>query len=258
MDKWLKKVVSDSDSDTQPTQLILKEVENIDEPEPLLSSLIADSSLVNEQDLEASQSSTKDKQKKPTVVRKFNEKWLTIMTEYKNWLTTKINIKQKEVAYCKVCSSFMSPHLTEIKRHGQSAKHIANSNQVVQQNSVSEVFKMSSLTEKTRIAELKLTALFATNNLPFSLSDTLTPLLSTIFPDSKIAKNLTLKRTKATAVMQNVLGNNFLNELCDTLKQPGSFYSLIMDETTDISEIKQCAVVIIYFDTKSMSVKTQF
>lgn len=180
------------------------------------------------------------------------------MTEYKNWLTTKMNQKQKEVAYCKVCSSFLSPHLTEIKRHGKSAKHIVNSNQVVQQNSVNEVFKMSSLTEKTRIAELKLTALFATNNLPFSLSDTLTPLRSTIFPDSKIAKNLTLKRTKATAVMKNVLGNNFLNELRDTLKQPGTFYSLIMDETTDISEIKQRAVVIIYFDTKTMTVKTQF
>ncbi|XP_022172290.1 uncharacterized protein LOC111035088 [Myzus persicae] len=31
-----------------------------------------------------------------------------------------------------------------------------------------------------------------------------------------------------------------------------------MDETTDISEIKQCVVVIIYFDIKSMTVKTQF
>lgn len=87
-----------------------------------------------------------------------------------------MNIKQKEVAYCKVCSSFLSPHLTEIKRHGQSAKHIVNFNQVVQQNSVNYVFKMSSLTEKTRIAELKLTTLFATNNLPFSLSDTLSVL----------------------------------------------------------------------------------
>jgi hypothetical protein len=169
-----------------------------------------------------------------------------------------MNIKQKEIAYCSVCSSFLSPHLTEIKRHGQSAKHIVNSNQVVLQNSVNKIFKISSLTEKTRIAELKLTALFAKNNLPFSLSDTLTPLLSTIFSDSKIAIKLTLKRTKATAVMKNVLGNNFLNELCDKLKQPGTFYSLIMDETIDISEVKQCAVVIIYFHTKTMTVKTQF
>jgi hypothetical protein len=60
MDKWLKKVVPD----TQSTQLIIKEKENIDEPEPLLSLITADSSLVIEQDLEASQSSTTDKKKK--------------------------------------------------------------------------------------------------------------------------------------------------------------------------------------------------
>lgn len=56
MDKWLKTVVSD----TQPTQLI--EIENIDDPEPFLSSFIGDSSLVTEQELEATQSST-DKKK---------------------------------------------------------------------------------------------------------------------------------------------------------------------------------------------------
>lgn len=59
MDKWLKKVVPD----TQSTQLIIKKIENIDEPEPLLSLITADSSLVTEQELEASQSSTTDKKK---------------------------------------------------------------------------------------------------------------------------------------------------------------------------------------------------
>jgi len=94
--------------------------------------------------------------------------------------------------------------------------------------------------------------------LPFSLADTLTLLLSNIFSDSKIAKNLSLKRTKTTAIMKNVLGNTFLNELYQSLKQPGCFYSIIMDESTDISEVKQCALVIIFFDTESMLLKTQF
>lgn len=58
--------------------------------------------------------------------------------------------------------------------------------------------------------------------------------------------------------MQNVLGKNFLNDLCNTLKMPGTFYSLIMDETTDIAEIKQCAIIMVYFDTQTMMVKTRF
>ncbi|CAI6375636.1 unnamed protein product [Macrosiphum euphorbiae] len=59
MDKWLKKV----EPDTEPTQLILNETEIIDEPEPLLSSFITDSSLVTEQELEVSQPSKTDKKK---------------------------------------------------------------------------------------------------------------------------------------------------------------------------------------------------
>lgn len=129
---------------------------------------------------------------------------------------------------------------------------------MVLQTPVSQVFQTSTLTKQTRIAELKLTALFASKNLPFSLSDTLTPLLSSIFHDSNIAKNISLKRTKTTAIMTNVLGNTFLNELCDQLKQTSCFYSIIMDESTDISEIKQCALVIIYFDTQLMLLRTQF
>lgn len=69
---------------------------------------------------------------------------------------------------------------------------------------------------------------------------------------------MTLERTKTTAIMKNVLGKNFLNKLCNIFREPDSFYSLIMDETTNISETQQCAVVILYFDTRTMMIKTQF
>jgi len=180
------------------------------------------------------------------------------MSEFKNWLIKKVDIIGKDVAFCKVCSSTLSTHVIELKRHASSAKHLQNSKQIVLQTPASKVFQTSTLTKQTRIAELKLTALFAFKNLPFSLSDTLTPLLSNIFSDSKIAKNLSLKRTKTTAIMRNVLGNTFLNELCQSLKQPGCLYSIIMDESTDISEVKQCALVIIFFDMESMLLKTHF
>lgn len=48
----------------------------------------------------------------------------------------------------------------------------------------------------------KLAGLLATNNLPFSLMDVLTPLCRQIFPDSKIAQELTLHHTKANQVVK--------------------------------------------------------
>ncbi|KAG5867140.1 hypothetical protein JTB14_011347 [Gonioctena quinquepunctata] len=55
---------------------------------------------------------------------------------------------------------------------------------------------------KKKRAEIKLAGLSATNNLPFSLMDVLTPLCKDIFPDSKIAQESALQRTEATHVVR--------------------------------------------------------
>lgn len=71
MDKWL----------TKSTSLINEE--NVDEPEPPFvtdSANIIDSSGQKPED---SHSTTIDKKKKSTVIRKFNQKWIH-MSEYKN------------------------------------------------------------------------------------------------------------------------------------------------------------------------------
>ena len=107
-------------------------------------------------------------------------------------------------------------------------------------------------------AELKLCGLLASNNLPFLLMDTLSPLLKAIFPDSVIAQNINIKRLKATNIMCESLGKSFLENLYEILRQPGVFFSIILDETTDISIKKQCAFSIIYFDTDLNVIKNCF
>ncbi|VEN52571.1 unnamed protein product [Callosobruchus maculatus] len=120
------------------------------------------------------------------------------------------------------------------------------------------MYKMTAAVKNIKRAEIKLCGLLTTNNLPFSLMDTLTPLLSNIFPDSEIARGLKLKRTKATMVVTEDLGNFFLSELYKSIQEPGKFFSLVMDETTDISVKKQCAFTIIHFDDVHNKVSTRF
>ncbi|KAJ8946591.1 hypothetical protein NQ314_008846 [Rhamnusium bicolor] len=88
--------------------------------------------------------------------------------------------------------------------------------------------------------------------------DSWSPILKNIFPDSKIAQQINLKRTKATAILCNSLGNNFLTDLDNKLREPGFIFSLVMDETTDISVKKQCALSVIFYDARLNLVKTQF
>ncbi|KAJ8933433.1 hypothetical protein NQ314_013989 [Rhamnusium bicolor] len=105
----------------------------------------------------------------------------------------------------------------------------------------------SPMRNSVRRAELKLCGFITTNNLPFSLMDTLTPLCADIFRDSKIAKIMALQRTKSTAVVKNGLAENFRKSLFDILSEPACFFSIIMNETTDIGSVKQCAFTVIYY-----------
>jgi hypothetical protein len=45
------------------------------------------------------------------------------------------------------------------------------------------------------------------HNLPISTADHLSPLLSVMFPDSKIAKEFACKRTKATYILHEIAGD---------------------------------------------------
>lgn len=91
----------------------------------------------------------------------------------------------------------------------------------------------SSFDKNVTQAEIKLCSLLAELNLPFLAMDTLIPVRSVVFSDSKIAKNLLFKRTKATKIVES-LGNHLKKALLEKIQKPGSFFSLVMDETTDV------------------------
>lgn len=88
--------------------------------------------------------------------------------------------------------------------------------------------------------------------------DTLIPLAKEVFTDSEIASKLEVRRTKASHCIKNALGNNLANNVFNALRVPGTFFSIIMDETTDRSTIKQLAFTVIYFNSESNKVETHF
>ncbi|CAH0551284.1 unnamed protein product [Brassicogethes aeneus] len=100
------------------------------------------------------------------------------------------------------------------------------------------------LKDQTKRAELKLCAFLVEHNLAIKLMDHLTPLLKNIFPDSEIAKNITGGRTKAKGVILNILREISHAEIIQDMKKYP--FSLIIDETTDISTKKSLAVVVRY------------
>lgn len=85
------------------------------------------------------------------------------------------------------------------------------------------------------------------HNLPFLLMDHLPQLIRSTCIDSQIAKSANIGRTKATLITKNCFSLESLQDVSLRIAESES-YSLILDETTDISTSKCLAVVVRYFD----------
>lgn len=205
-------------------------------------------------------SPTPAKKKNLTVrVFKFKDSW-TNEPEFRGWLhKSNKNRGIHDLGHCNVCDIEITAHKSEILRHSKSERHQNKIKDVITTKDITKLLPSSSTSNKdVKIAELKLAGLIACENLPFTLMDTLVPLLKEIAPDSKILANLNTKRTKTTHLVKNSLGSTFLELLYEKLRQPNCFFSIIMDETTDQSSTKQCALTVIYQDPVTETIKTSF
>lgn len=182
--------------------------------------------------------------KRKLYPHKFNTNW----TEQFSWLK-----KYKENAFCNVCDLKLIGSITHIKRHEQTNKHKTNY-QIYKQHHKMEDFVKDDKTilndRKVYSAELKLIMFLHEHNLPFLLMDHLPKLISSICPDSDIAKSINCGRTKATIITNECLAVEQLKLLQKLLSDEKCYYSIIIDETTDVS-IKKCLAVVIRFVHKN-------
>lgn len=163
-----------------------------------------------------------------------------------------------DLANCKLCSVSILAHKSDLIRHMNSERHKKKVSEVKNVSKLSTYLPVTDLDINVRKAELKLAGALAENNIPISFMDTLGPLCKDIFSDSAIAKNTNIHRTKATAILKNVLGNTFLEDINKKLRTEKNFFSLIMDETTDQSSLKQCCFTAVIYDENTNRVEHLF
>ena len=104
------------------------------------------------------------------------------------------------------------------------------------------------------MAQILLIAFIAEHNLAISIVEHLTELLKIMFPDSRIASGLQMRRTKCTDLakkLSNVISMNLAYKL-----QTNPF-SIIIDETTDNSKMKCLSVLVKFFDNIDGYIKTK-
>lgn len=194
--------------------------------------------------------------KKPTYKQKFRSEWLK-NSEFSLWLRE--CPKDPYKAMCSLCDATIQAEISVLKRHSTGTKHQNKQKSMSMQQPISKVFQTSKVLaeeDKAKYAELKLAAFMAEHKIPHASMDHLSDLLVDAFPDSNIAKNVKLKHTKLQVIINNVLGDSEKSALSADLKS--QIFSVLIDESTDISSVKTMCVVVRYYDPKTGRVVSRF
>ena len=174
-----------------------------------------------------------------------------------DWLTEVSGNSSK--AFCKPCKIELNTHKNDLKKHAASNRHAQKLKEIATLSHVTVVqlekaFKPK-ISELQKVSEIQAAA-FVVKHTALMSADHLMLLMPSIFPDSKIAAHLSMHRTKCTGLIKNLIGPCLLQELLNDVGE--SFYSLIIDESTDISQEKLLAVCIRYFSKSNCKIISSF
>ena len=175
------------------------------------------------------------------------------MPEFQGWL--KKSPKYMDKAFCGLCQSELRAHFTDLRTHAKSRKHLKAMEDKNSQKSAASIFTKqiavkATEEEKVNQRELRL-ALFIACKASIRSMDDLGEIIQQEFPSS-----IQLHRTKCAALIRNVLGPHFMSEFKNDLQN--SFFSLMVDESTDVSTTKLMAFSARYYSERFKTIKETF
>lgn len=179
---------------------------------------------------------------KTQYAQKFRDEWLT-NPSFKVWLLKIDNNNSK--CRCRFCKTEINSKHFDLVQHAKSKKHQEASKAFSTSRSITSFVQQSSL--KTSAAEGAL-SLFIAAHCSILTCDHLGELCKTQFNESEAGKGIKLHRTKCTTVICNILSPYFQSNLRKSIGDQS--YSLLIDESTDISVLKYLGITIMYFDLK--------
>ena len=149
----------------------------------------------------------------------------------------------KYVAMYKVCDTkFRNSNKTALLVHKESQKHQKNFSAKKSTIAINTFFrspKEPDPQDNVSKAELLLTAFMAEHFRQFET-------IKKMFPDSTTAQSMSLKRTKVSYLLQQGIAREEWLAVANICKKQQ--FSLIIDESTDVSVSQILAVVVRYFD----------
>lgn len=188
-------------------------------------------------------------QSKQPYTQKFRQEWLS-EPEFQGWLQAVKTDPTK--AFCTYCKCEVNSKKGDLLNHIKRKKHLKAAQPFSAGQSKITFSPKPKIDSGTNSAEGSL-ALFISAHTSILPVDHLGVLCKKYF---KEAENLKLHRTKCSAIIKNVLSPHFVTELKRDIGD-GPF-SLLLDESTDISITKLLGIVVQYYSKKRFEIVSTF
>ncbi|XP_015119417.1 uncharacterized protein LOC107042750 [Diachasma alloeum] len=156
-------------------------------------------------------------------------------------------------AYCKFCKVGLRAHKTDLLAHAVTQKHRRFAESLNNQRPIS-TFGINVVGDATKLAEIKLSVFVALHSAVRTI-DHLGEIVQKLGKKSQL-ESIRLHRTKCSQLLKNVLSPTILSSLVEDIGDRK--YSLIIDESTDVSVQKYLALCIRYFSEKEGAITTDF
>ena len=149
----------------------------------------------------------------------FVDSWLQ-HSAFKTWLCKKVGSDGRSKPWCQTCDKELHCSKTGLNRHLKSKSHEKSQASTSFTGNVDVIWKRvaSNNNDRAKSMEIKICAFLAEHNLPISLSDGLVQFLQSLFPRDDAIKTVTLGKQKASNVIRQVLGFNYLHQAVSTLR----------------------------------------
>lgn len=188
-------------------------------------------------------------------IRKFNFAWLD-EDIFKGWLAPH---SENNKAFCTACQKILTCYKSHLIKHSKSAAHVEKINSQSLNNNDnalnSSVSSVSNCKEKIKCAEIKLSAFFAEHNIAFQVVEHLIPLLKDINLEPELVQSLSLSQKKCKYIVKEVLAKREIEELTKILQTRK--FSILLDESTDITDTKFLCLLVQYLCPTDKKVKTK-
>ncbi|XP_068232164.1 zinc finger BED domain-containing protein 5-like [Palaemon carinicauda] len=193
------------------------------------------------------------KKSKRWYQQSFNKQWLTDV-ELRDWVKEDPN--DKNTAICSVCDwKLKNCDKSALMKHKASSKHTRNLDTKKNTLNIKQFFKRSDAElpqDKVAKAEMYLTGYMAEHGVPFAQADHLVDVIKKMFPECETARNMKIKKTKASYMLQDGIAWEERQLVAKFCRE--NYFSLIIDESTDVSVSQVLAVMVRVYDEKKCKV----